>query len=58
MVYRTDAPTFAAVVRGRETPQEAFFDRRIEVEGDVEKALKLAVLFGHFAREFPYESHG
>jgi nucleoside-diphosphate-sugar epimerase len=54
IVYRTDVATFEAVVRGRQTPQEAFFSRRIEVVGDVEKALKLAVLFGQFVREFPY----
>jgi nucleoside-diphosphate-sugar epimerase len=56
IIYRTDAATFEAIVRGRQTPQEAFFSRRIEVVGDVEKALKLAVLFGQFVREFPYPS--
>jgi hypothetical protein len=54
VAYRTDAPTFAAVVRGRTTAREAFFARRINVEGDVEKALKLAVLFEHFVKENPY----
>jgi thioester reductase-like protein len=54
VTYRTDTPTFDAVVRGRQTPQEAFFARRIEVEGDVEKGLKLAVLFGQFVKECPY----
>ena len=50
-MYRTDPATFADVVRGRQSPQEAFFARRIEIEGDVEKALKLAVLFDHFLAE-------
>jgi nucleoside-diphosphate-sugar epimerase len=54
VVYRLDVPTFAAVVRGRLAPQEAFLARRIEIEGDVEKALKLAVLFGYFVQECPY----
>ena len=54
VTYRTDAPTFAAVVQGRTTPQQAFFSRRIGVRGDVEKALKLAVLFEHFVKEYPY----
>jgi thioester reductase-like protein len=54
IVYRLSPETFEAIVRGRETPQEAFFGRRIEVLGDVEKALKLAVLFGEFVRECPY----
>jgi hypothetical protein len=55
VVYRMDVATFEAVVRGRQTPQEAFLSRRIEVDGDVEKALKLAVLFEYFVRECPYE---
>jgi thioester reductase-like protein len=54
LTYRTDATTFAAVVRGRQSPQEAFFARQIEVSGNVEKALKLAVLFDRFVTEFPY----
>jgi thioester reductase-like protein len=54
VVYRTDALTFEGVVRGRQSPQEAFFARRIEVEGDLGKALELAALFGRFVRECPY----
>ena len=51
VVYRTDPTAFDDVVRGRQSPQEAFFARRIEVEGDVEKGLKLAVLLGLFLAE-------
>jgi thioester reductase-like protein len=54
VTYRMDGATFAAVVSGRESPQAAFFARRIEMAGDVEKGLKLAVLFGRFVRESPY----
>jgi thioester reductase-like protein len=54
VTYRTDPATFAAVVQGVLVPQEAFFARRIEIAGDLEKALKLAVLFGQFVREFPF----
>lgn len=54
--YRLDTATFDDVVRGKQSPQEAFFARRIEVRGNLEKALKLAVLFGHFVQEFPYSS--
>jgi nucleoside-diphosphate-sugar epimerase len=54
VVYRTDLATFDAVVRGRQTPQEAFFARRIEIEGDIEKGLKLAALFGQLVKECPY----
>jgi thioester reductase-like protein len=53
--YGTDVATFDAIVHGELAPQEAFFTRRIAIEGDLEKALKLAVLFGQFVREFPYQ---
>jgi nucleoside-diphosphate-sugar epimerase len=54
--YRTDASAFAAVVAGRQTPEEAFLARRIEIDGDVAKGLKLALLFGRFVAEFPCPS--
>src|SRR5262249_3057624 len=54
-VFRTDRPTFSAVVRNRLSPQDAFLTRRIEIEGDVERGLKLAVLFAELVREFPYD---
>ena len=52
--YRMDRETFAAVVHGRLTPQDAFLARRIEIAGDMEKGLFLATLFGRLAEEFPY----
>jgi hypothetical protein len=55
VVYRMNVKTFATVVRGLLPPQEAFFQRRIEIEGDMEKGLKLAVLFEQFVREFPLD---
>jgi nucleoside-diphosphate-sugar epimerase/putative sterol carrier protein len=51
---RLDTATFDAVIRGEQAPQQAFFDQRIELEGDVEIGLKLAVLFEQFLRENPY----
>jgi thioester reductase-like protein len=56
VAYHTDTETFAAVVNGRETPQDAFFARRIEIAGSVEKGLKLAALFARFVREHPYSA--
>ncbi|QJX01284.1 SDR family oxidoreductase [Frigoriglobus tundricola] len=52
--YQMGVDTFAAVVSGRESPQAAFFGRRIEIAGSIEKGLKLATLFGQFVRDFPY----
>ena len=54
VVYQMGVGTFAAVVSGRETPQAAFFGRRIEITGRIEMGLKLAALFGRFVRECPY----
>jgi thioester reductase-like protein len=56
--YRTDVDTFEEIVRGRTAPQEAFFARRVEIEGDPEKALKFAALLGQFVRECPYAPDG
>jgi nucleoside-diphosphate-sugar epimerase len=52
--YRLDGATFARIVQGTQAPQEAFFSRRIEILGNVEKGLKLALLFEQFVRENPY----
>jgi thioester reductase-like protein len=51
--YHTDTATFHAVVNGLQTPQEAFFEQRIAITGDLETALKLAVLFGQFIAQNP-----
>ena len=56
--YQMGVDTFAAVVSGRESPQTAFFGRRIEIAGSIEKGLKLAALFGLFVRDFPYTAVG
>jgi len=53
VTYHTDTATFQAVVSGLQTPQEAFFEQRIAITGDLEIALKLAVLFGQFLAENP-----
>jgi thioester reductase-like protein len=56
--YRMAVPTFAALVAGRESPRDAVTNRRIEIAGDIEKGLKLAVLFDQFVRELPYPTAG
>jgi hypothetical protein len=58
VIYHTDTATFQAVVGGLQTPQEAFFEQRIAITGDLETGLKLAVLFGQFLAENPVaQSH-
>jgi thioester reductase-like protein len=54
VTYRLDAATFEAIVRGRLSPHDAFLARQVEIGGDVEKGLKLAVLFAQFVRECPF----
>jgi thioester reductase-like protein len=51
LTYRLDGPTFAGLVRGELTARQAFFDGRIEIDGDVEKALMLATLIEQFLIE-------
>jgi thioester reductase-like protein len=53
VTYGMDVSTFESVVRGRITPHDAFLTQQIEIKGDLEKGLKLAVLFGHLVKEFP-----
>jgi thioester reductase-like protein len=54
VLYLMDVSTFESVVRGRITPHDAFLARQIEIIGDMEKGLKLAVLFGQLVQEFPF----
>jgi thioester reductase-like protein len=54
VLYRLDRATFIRIVQGEQAPQEAFFAQQIEIQGAVEKGLKLAVLFEQFVREIPY----
>jgi nucleoside-diphosphate-sugar epimerase len=51
VIYHSDPVTFQEIVSGSLTPQEAFFDQRVEMSGDLETGLKLAVLFGQFLAE-------
>ncbi len=51
--FTTDSATFEAIVLGRQTPQEAFFEQRIAISGELETALKLVVLLGQFLAENP-----
>jgi thioester reductase-like protein len=53
VTYRMDAPTFEGLIHGRQTTQRAFFDGRIEIDGNMEKALMLALLIEQFLVERP-----
>lgn len=54
--FSLDAATLAEVVAARRTPADAFFEKRIELEGDVETGLVLSTVLEPFFRRFPF--HG
>ena len=51
--YRADVPTFYKAISGRAHPQEFFFGSGAEVFGDIERALKMAMILNAFSREHP-----
>ncbi len=51
VVYRTDPATFSDIVLRRRTLADAFLAQLIEIEGDIDKALKLAALLDQFFAE-------
>ena len=52
--YRTNCATLEEITSGRMTTREAFFEKRIEIVGNIERALLLALLFEDLLREYPY----
>ncbi len=52
--FTLDAGTLLEVVAGHIAPQEAFFDMRIQLEGDIEMGLKLSTVLAPFFQRFPY----
>jgi nucleoside-diphosphate-sugar epimerase len=48
VIFRVESSAFEDLLQGRQTPQNAFFDGRIEIDGDKEKALKLALFIERF----------
>ncbi len=47
--------TFSAIVGGKLAPQQAFFQRKIHIEGDMETGLKLATVLAAFFKKWPYD---
>jgi len=57
-LYQADANTFQQILAGDLNIRQAFFERRINIDGDVERALLLAVLFEDLLQESPYDAIG
>lgn len=51
VIYRIDAETFLRLIRGQQSAQKAFLEGQIEIEGDMEKALMLAMFIEQFLAE-------
>jgi thioester reductase-like protein/putative sterol carrier protein len=51
VVYHIDVDTFLNLIRGQQSAQRAFLDGQIEIEGDMEKALMLAMFIEQFLSE-------
>jgi hypothetical protein len=52
--FSLDSHTLVEVVTARCTPSAAFFDTRIDLEGDMEMGLKLSTVLEPFFRRFSY----
>lgn len=52
--FTLDSQTLLEIVRAQCAPEAAFFDFRVEIEGDVETALKLSTVLMPFFENFPY----
>ena len=53
--YTVNHRTFADIVSGRLAPQKAFFQRKVEIDGDMETGLRLATVLADFFKQWPYQ---
>jgi thioester reductase-like protein len=54
--FYVDHGSFRDIVSGRQSPQQAFFDKKIEIRGNMETGLKLATVLAAFFRRYPYHA--
>lgn len=52
--FETSASVFRKVAEGRLSPQKAFFERQVDISGDLEKALKTAAALSLFFEQYPF----
>ncbi len=46
-IFRLDGRTFMSIIRREITPQQAFFEKKVQIEGDMTLALKMNVLVNY-----------
>ena len=47
---------FSSIVSGELAPQQAFFQKNVNIEGDIEIGLRLATVLAAFFRKWPYHA--
>ena len=47
---------FSRIVAGRLAPQRAFFEKKVDITGDIEAGLKLTTVLAAFFQKWPYDS--
>lgn len=52
--YRLKDETFLQIAAGLLSPQYAFFQRRIEIQGRIDVGLRVANVLAGFFKQFPY----
>jgi nucleoside-diphosphate-sugar epimerase len=58
LTFAGSSEAFGRIVRGELSPPRAFMERAFEIEGPLETGLKLAMIFGQFVEEFPFQPTG
>ena len=56
VVFQVDEPVFLDLIAGRISPQNAFFQRRTDIQGNWVEGMKLARILGLYFEKHPY--HG
>jgi len=54
VVFLVDEPVFLDLIAGRISPQNAFFQRRTDIQGNWVEGMKLARILGLFFEKHPY----
>lgn len=55
-VFCLHSDVFSSIVCGKLTPQRAFFERKVDIQGDIETGLKLTTVLAAFFKKWPYGS--
>lgn len=54
--FLVDGDTFERIVTGKLPPQQAFFRKKVDIKGNIEKGLMLATVLAAFFRKYPYQA--